>query len=120
MRHEKRRLNESNIVFIVASDRPNWCKLKFKANVRFDVVHTIDYFKAGFGNGLNAAEFDFAILASNRIHSMVFLYGTFAFWAAYLDAKRHVWMGKKPPGSNRITDLGDKIRKAKLTRFHFM
>ena len=73
-------VNNSDIVFIVASDSPKWTTAHI-ASKHFNIIHTGAYFNS---HPLRVpwVNFDFAVLSSCD-HS-IYDYGTFGFWTSYL------------------------------------
>ena len=73
------------IIYIVATDSPVWCKARF-SKLKVDpgsIFYTVDWYpNLELSPLVDPVHFDLAVLAAAN-HS-IFDYGTFGFWGAYL------------------------------------
>ena len=108
-----------DIVFVVASDNPDWARENIKLIDR-QIVFTQDFMEQTKPK-IDPIDFEFAVL-SHCNHSVID-YGTFSFWTAYL-AGGQVFLPKFYKGSQQVIDIVPQIEQAGLVgegkRYHFV
>ena len=121
------------IIFVVASDDPSWCKDKFShftdlkqsGNTNLTIIYTEDHYLMVRQSGValttrskwknstvENAHFDLAVMAS--MNYSIFDYGTYGFWGAYLSHSKHTI------GADVNTFLKDKVIEAGVEGFIFL
>ncbi|TRY62023.1 hypothetical protein TCAL_17177 [Tigriopus californicus] len=101
------------MVFVVASDDPQWCKTQFGTMPNKTVIFANEAFKDNLG--FDRKYLDMAIMS--KCNHSIFDYGTFGFWGAYLAGghtilAHHIGTGKNPEVEN--------VRQAELPNWHFI
>jgi len=89
-----RQFGEDNIVFIIASDDPEWCMSQ-------------DVFRdhPGIAFSRKSAELDFAILAG--CDHAILGFGTYGWWASFLVSVNHRNRETRPLGGGQVVYYGD-------------
>ncbi len=72
-------MHSQNLVYVVTSDDPTWCKAAFSNVSR--VFHTSDYLSS---NNVSVPSYLFDLAVASLCQHAIFDYGTFGFWGAYL------------------------------------
>ena len=94
------------LLYIVSTDDPKWCKEKFPVLNR-TFFYTVDYQK---DHGLSKRDLDMSIAAS--CNHTIFDYGTFGFWGAFL-AEGYTILAHNMSIENKHAVV-ENIRSAKL------
>ena len=127
---------EEVLIFVVASDDPEWCREKFSQfKLDHPIVYTVDHHPhvlqrycealnwVGCSNRRQVDQeyvyFDLAVLSS--VDYSIFDYGTFGLWGAYLSQSRIVIGADLKATEEQSKHLGkDKVVKAGIEGFVFL
>lgn len=108
----------SQMVFVVASDDPEWCIQQFSRIPSERFLFTNSHIHRAEIEPYSPTSFDLCVL-SHCNHS-IYDYGTFAFWGAYLAGGFVVAALDQTQEGRMTTDVMRSDRGANISRWHFL
>ena len=103
---------DPEIVYVVASDNPRWCK-KYLVEPSWNIAFTADYYNY-LNSSVSETFFDFTVLAKGN-HSVNNVPGTFSFWSNFLSGGQ-VFEAFDYPKQTKRLELAVQIDRSVTTR----